>query len=72
MPKAKASNKKPAVKQSCPKCLTCSSCWSYLLMGMGLGILVTHPLMDPHPVRYGVGVLLVGVFFYFNPKILGK
>lgn len=26
----------------------------HLLGGIGIGILLTHPFFDPHPVRYGV------------------
>jgi hypothetical protein len=40
---------------------------SYLLMGMGLGILFTYPVVGEHPVRWGVGLLAVGFFVYLWP-----
>lgn len=26
----------------------------HLIGGMGIGILITHPIVDPHPLRWGL------------------
>lgn len=44
----------------------------HVMVGIGFGILLTHDFFDPHPLRYGVGFLLIGalghVFAYTNKK----
>ncbi len=33
----------------------------HVLAGIGIGILVTHPLADPHPVRWGVALIALSL-----------
>ena len=40
-------------------------CWSYFISGLGVGILLTNPVANPHPVRWGGLMLAVGVALYF-------
>lgn len=42
---------------------------THVLIGMGLGILVTYPFVGVHPVRWGVGFLVVGVLAHLYPLI---
>jgi hypothetical protein len=44
--------------------------WSYFLVGMGAGILLTNPFVNPHPLRWGAALVLLGVavFFVIKPK----
>lgn len=45
---------------------------SNLAIGFGLGALLTHGFLDPHPVRYGLMIAGVGVlgylYAYFSKK----
>lgn len=34
---------------------------SHILVGMGLGMLLTYPMAGAHPVRWGVAFLVVGI-----------
>ncbi len=36
-------------------------------IGIGIGILVTYPLVGEHPVRWGVALIVVGVLGHFLP-----
>ena len=38
-----------------------------MLGGIGVGILITHPLVGEHPVRWGVGILALAAFLYVYP-----
>lgn len=31
-----------------------------VLVGMGLGVLITYPVVVEHPVRWGVGLVVIG------------
>lgn len=33
----------------------------HILVGMGLGILLTYPLVGRHPLRWGIALLVLGV-----------
>lgn len=33
----------------------------HVVGGIGIGVLLTHPYFDPHPLRYGIILLLVGL-----------
>lgn len=39
----------------------------HLVIGMGLGILLTWPVFMPHPVRWGVGLIVLGILGHFYP-----
>ena len=43
----------------------------HVLIGMGLGVLITYPFAGTHPVRVGVAFLIVGLIGHLYP-ILGK
>jgi hypothetical protein len=42
--------------------------WSYFLVGVGAGILVTNPLINPHPLRWGAALVVIGLALFFMPK----
>lgn len=44
----------------------------HLLMGFGLGILVTYPLVGPHPVRWGLLFLGLGTAGHLYPVFIKK
>ena len=33
----------------------------HAILGLGMGILITHPLVDPHPVRWGILIVALGL-----------
>lgn len=35
---------------------------SHVLAGVGIGILVTYPIIGAHPMRWGVAFLVAGLF----------
>lgn len=58
------------VKKKIVRHLKGNSCYlgvSYLIMGMGLGVLFTYPIVGKHPVRWGAGLLALGLFAYLWP-----
>lgn len=44
----------------------------HLLIGVGFGILVTYPLVGSHPLRWGVGILAVGLLGHLYPLVTKK
>ena len=44
----------------------------HVLVGMGVGILITYPLVGSHPVRWGVGLLALGVAGHLYPLVVKK
>lgn len=44
----------------------------HLLIGAGVGVLVTYPFIGIHPLRWGVGFLILGVLGYLYPLGGGK
>lgn len=44
----------------------------HLIAGVGVGILVTYPLVGSHPIRWGVVLLVVGIAGHLYPVISGK
>ena len=44
----------------------------HVLMGMGVGILLTYPLVGGHPVRWGMTLLALGLAGHLYPLITGK
>jgi hypothetical protein len=44
----------------------------HLIGGIGVGILITHPLIDPHTMRWGLGLLVLGILGHLYPLTLKK
>lgn len=40
---------------------------AHLLIGIGLGILLFRAVFDPHPVRWGIGLIVLGVLIHVYP-----
>jgi F0F1-type ATP synthase assembly protein I len=34
-----------------------------LIVGAGIGVLITDSFINPHPVRYGIGLIAIGLLF---------
>ncbi|MBI2039487.1 hypothetical protein HYT18_00245 [Candidatus Microgenomates bacterium] len=43
----------------------------HIFVGAGIGVLVTYPLIGPHPLRWGFALLAVGILGHLYP-LLGK
>ena len=41
----------------------------YVLAGMGLGFLLAYPLAGEHPIRWGVGFLVIAAALHLYPLI---
>ncbi len=39
---------------------------THLVLGMGIGFLLTYPLAASHPVRWGVAFLVVGIVMHLK------
>lgn len=44
----------------------------HVLGGIGIGILITYPLIGTHPVRWGIILLALSVLGHLYPTILKK
>ena len=42
----------------------------HLLIGIGIGILITYPLIGEHPLRWGVAILVAGLLAHLYPLIV--
>lgn len=40
--------------------------------GIGLGILLTHSVIDPHPMRWGLGLIALAILGHIYPWVLKK
>lgn len=40
--------------------------------GIGLGILLTHTVVDPHTMRWGLGLIVIAVLGHIYPWALKK
>ena len=56
--------KKKIKALTCSPCMRCFGCLSILLTGLGLGILITNPVANPHPVRWGLALVVIGALVY--------
>lgn len=36
----------------------------HIIGGMGIGILMVYPIVGPHPMRWGIGMILLAVLGY--------
>lgn len=43
----------------------------HVIIGLGLGVLITYPLVGSHPVRWGLGLLVIGLAGHLYP-LMGK
>jgi len=59
-------------KCDCVRCPQCSNAFVNILIGIGLGILLSRPLALDHPVRWGVGFLVAGLLGYAYCVYLAK
>lgn len=41
----------------------------HLLVGIGIGILITYPYIGEHPLRWGVAFIIVGILGHLYPLI---
>jgi hypothetical protein len=59
--------------KSLPKKLAQGSPTSFMLallfFGIGLGILMTYPVVQTHPLRYAGFFILVSLIVYFYPSL---
>ncbi len=39
----------------------------HMLAGIGIGILITYPLVGSHPLRWGITLLLISLVAHFYP-----
>lgn len=39
----------------------------HFVIGLGIGILLTRSFFDPHPLRWGVGLLVIGLLAHLYP-----
>ncbi len=44
----------------------------HVVAGIGIGILLTHPMIDPHTIRWGLGLLVLGFLGHLYPLTLKK
>lgn len=44
----------------------------HVLIGIGIGILFTYPFVGIHPLRWGLGFLVVGLLGHAYPLIAEK
>lgn len=44
----------------------------FIILGMGLGVLITYPLVQAHPLRWGISLVAIGLLahlFQYRSKI---
>jgi hypothetical protein len=39
----------------------------HIILGIGLGMLLTYPLAGAHPVRWGLGFIILGILGHIYP-----
>ncbi|MDD2822693.1 MAG: hypothetical protein PHQ59_01295 [Candidatus Daviesbacteria bacterium] len=54
----------------CDKTSTC--CIANLIVGIGIGALLANLLFGLHPIKWGIGLIAVGVLIYLYPRIIKK
>jgi len=59
-------------KCNCVRCPQCSSSFVNIVIGIGLGILLSRPLAADHPVRWGISILIAGLIGYAYCVYLSK
>lgn len=38
--------------------------FAHLVAGVGIGALITNGFLNPHPLRYGIALITIGVLFH--------
>jgi hypothetical protein len=46
--------------------------WAHLVAGVGIGILFARPLAADHPMRWGIGLIIVAVLMHFYMTFMMK
>ncbi|MFA5932745.1 MAG: hypothetical protein WCV81_00595 [Microgenomates group bacterium] len=49
-----------------------SCCISKLIIGIGIGALLSNLVFGLHPLKWGFSLIAVGILIYFLPKITKK
>ncbi len=44
----------------------------HLLIGIGIGTLLTYPFFGVHPVRWGLALIVIGLLAHFYPGLSKK
>jgi hypothetical protein len=44
----------------------------HLTLGMGIGILITYPLVRSHPLRVGLALVVVGIVGHLYPLMVKR
>jgi len=44
----------------------------HLIVGIGIGIFITYPLVGLHPLRWSLGFLVVGILGHLYPLMVEK
>lgn len=44
----------------------------HILIGIGLGVLLTHPVFGGHTLRWGVGLVVLGLLGHLYPLLIKK
>ncbi len=52
-------------KTTSQKSFSCLWCWSLVLTGAAVGILMVNPLVNPHPVRWAATMMVLAVGLYW-------
>ena len=45
---------------------------AHILLGLGLGVLLTYPIVGAHPLRWGIVFLTLGIIAYAYPQMAKK
>lgn len=56
--------------ECCSKPSAC--CFANIIIGMGLGAFLTYPFFGSHPVKWGIGLVVIGILVHLYPKIIKK
>lgn len=46
--------------------------WAHLTAGVGIGILLARPMAVDHPIRWGVGLIIVAIVMHFYMTFMMK
>lgn len=44
----------------------------HTIIGIGIGALITYPYFGAHPLRWGVGLVVVGILGHLYPMVIKK
>jgi hypothetical protein len=54
----------------CDKGSNC--CVANIVIGIGVGALLSNLVFGLHPIKWGLGLITVGVLIYLYPKLMKK